>query len=341
MANGNFAGGNGSANNPYLIEDAWDLNAIRNKDDAHYKLISDIDLNVLPFNDGEGWEPINYFRGTLDGNGYSIKNLYINTNSRQGGLFRRINGTIKNLLIVNPHIYSEVGHIGALAGSDYFGKVENVGVIGGKIQSTDSFSYAGGLVGRAQYARYYNCFTNCTVEGIRYVGGLFGLVNYFVSKLYSSFSCSAVIGSQDVGGLAGRASNTNVSQFKDSFWDIEASGQTTSAIGIGLTTQQMKTAQTFIDAGWHEKILEDGTFVWKLKDGEYPKLWFEKSNKIFFYTDEGYKIYKNSEWITVLTNYPSIEEFREYGMKNLDRLTNKEFRKLKSDRVKIIVFKEA
>ena len=36
MANGNFAGGKGTKSNPYLIEDADDLNAIRNNLVAHY-----------------------------------------------------------------------------------------------------------------------------------------------------------------------------------------------------------------------------------------------------------------------------------------------------------------
>lgn len=70
MANGNFAGGDGTPENPYLIEDAFDLDAVRNNLRAHYQLINDIDLNISPFNEGEGWEPINKTSiGTLDGSG--------------------------------------------------------------------------------------------------------------------------------------------------------------------------------------------------------------------------------------------------------------------------------
>ena len=42
MAQGFFAGGNGTKENPFLIEDADDLNAIRNNLSAHYKMINDI-----------------------------------------------------------------------------------------------------------------------------------------------------------------------------------------------------------------------------------------------------------------------------------------------------------
>lgn len=88
MANGMFAGGVGTEDNPYLIEDIEDLSAIRNNLGAYYRLISNINMNIYPYNEGAGWDPIDGFYGTLDGDGYIISNLYINRPDRDGvGLF--------------------------------------------------------------------------------------------------------------------------------------------------------------------------------------------------------------------------------------------------------------
>ena len=81
------------------------------------KLGADIDMN------GDDWTPIGYYysqnnqkyySGTFDGQGYVIKNMKIDiiktkTSSGQNlynGLFSNINGTIQNVTLINPIIYS-------------------------------------------------------------------------------------------------------------------------------------------------------------------------------------------------------------------------------------------
>ena len=61
-----------------------------------------------------------------------------------------------------------------------------------------------------------------------------------------------------------------------SFWDIQTSGQTTSAGGTGKTTVEMQTANTFLEAGWDfVEETENGTDdIWWILDGQnYPRLW--------------------------------------------------------------------
>ena len=65
MSLGNFGGGDGSAKSPFLIEDAWDLNAMRKYLSSHFILMNDINMNTNPFNEHEGWEPINDFVGVI------------------------------------------------------------------------------------------------------------------------------------------------------------------------------------------------------------------------------------------------------------------------------------
>lgn len=78
-----FAGGDGSAANPYQIENAEQLDAVRKKLNAHYVLNKDIDLSEI-----ENWQPIGKitgdrykigkgFTGSLNGNGHAIKNMKI------------------------------------------------------------------------------------------------------------------------------------------------------------------------------------------------------------------------------------------------------------------------
>jgi hypothetical protein len=50
-----------------------------------------------------------------------------------------------------------------------------------------------------------------------------------------------------VGGLLGRSGGETIN---NCFWDIQASGQSSSAGGEGKTTAQMKKSATYIAAGW-------------------------------------------------------------------------------------------
>jgi hypothetical protein len=63
-----------------------------------------------------------------------------------------------------------------------------------------------------------------------------------------------------------------------SFWDVDASDQPTSEGGIALETAAMKTASTFLDAGW-DFIGETANGVedtwWILEGEDYPRLFWE------------------------------------------------------------------
>ncbi len=53
-----FSSGNGTEGDPFIIMTAAHLNEIRDFPNAYFKLGADIDLDVDPFNAGEGWVPI-------------------------------------------------------------------------------------------------------------------------------------------------------------------------------------------------------------------------------------------------------------------------------------------
>lgn len=64
------------------------------------------------------------------------------------------------------------------------------------------------------------------------------------------------------GGLIGSGSGNTVTE---SFWDVEKSGQTTSAGGIGKTTDEMHSASTF--AGWDIGTQGGTGEAWRIYDG--------------------------------------------------------------------------
>jgi hypothetical protein len=137
----------------------------------------------------------------------------------------------------------------------------------------------GGLVG-------YNCgaesdggvittsYSRATASGTFGVGGLVG--RNLVGDIVASYSTGTVTGDESAGGLVGLGSGS--SNIMSSFWDIETSGQTTSAVGSGLTTVEMQTASTFLEAGWDfVDETENGTeeIWWILEGKDYPRLWWE------------------------------------------------------------------
>jgi hypothetical protein len=161
-------------------------------------------------------------------------------------------------------------------------------IVGGLVGDTDpesnlNLSYStgfvtgiecvGGLVGCHGNGNISNCYSTSTVSGDNLVGGLVGLS---FGTVTTSYSTGKVTGNIDVGGLVGN--NFDTEEVIDCFWDIQVSGQATSAGGIGLTTDEMQIGSTFIEAGWDfVDETDNGTedIWWILEGQDYPRLWWE------------------------------------------------------------------
>ncbi|MFA7710395.1 MAG: GLUG motif-containing protein [Candidatus Neomarinimicrobiota bacterium] len=209
LGQGAFAGGSGTAEDPYLVATAAQLDSVRHYLTAYFKQTADIDLNVSPYSEGEGWEPIGtsymsaYFTGTYDGDGHEIAGLYINRPSRANtGLFGNTSGAkILNLGVVNVNVS---GHekTGALVGYMESGDTLINCYSAGNILGNDY--QAGGLIGRAYSSAIINCFSTADVTGGEYyVGGLAGSINgnTHIEACYASGSVTGDYYS--VGGLIG------------------------------------------------------------------------------------------------------------------------------------------
>jgi len=133
---------------------------------------------------------------------------------------------------------------------------------------------AGGLVG-SNGGTVSRCYSTATVSGANHVGGLVGGAYDSSALVYHCYSAGKVSGGSRAGGVQGDGWPDCVVA---GFWDIETSGKDWSAGGTGLTTTEMQTASTFLEAGWDFiDETENGTddIWWILEGQDYPRLWWE------------------------------------------------------------------
>ena len=219
-----FAGGTGVESDPYLISTTAQLNNVRNYLGAHFKMVNDIEFTDADFaeggafyNDGAGWAPIgdategnsgfvgDGFTGTFDGNGYTVKNLYIyisGNSAKFAGLFGFSSGTIKNL-----------------------------GMVDGSITAVTRFEhdFAGSIVGVAA-GTVTNCYNTGTVSGID-AGGIAGYIsNGSISACYNTGN---VTGRTYAGGIAGHIWQGTITNCYNTG---SVSGRTTSTVYAGGIT---------------------------------------------------------------------------------------------------------
>ena len=210
--NGSFGGGDGTLDNPYLIEDVWDLQNMSGDLAAYYALSNDIDASATAtWNAGAGFVPVGRrnqdFTGSLDGRNHTITDLYIYRESTEYvGLFGSIgaSGWVRDLGIAQGDVYGK-SFVGGLAGASR-GAVDGVHYTG-KVSGTGS--YVGGLMGFNNGGYVNESHTAGLVSG----GGdeMGGLVGFNTGPVADCHSTSDVTGATQVGGLVGedRGSTSN------------------------------------------------------------------------------------------------------------------------------------
>ena len=130
-------------------------------------------MNAAPYNQGTGWSRIgtagNPFKGTFDGRGHAIKNLYMNISDSshqtdcEQGLFGSISGggSVKNLWVENASVSAG----------------RNTGI----------------LVGMLGNGTIENCSASRTIHGNGRIGGIVGSIQDSSAVVSGSFSTASVI----------------------------------------------------------------------------------------------------------------------------------------------------
>lgn len=169
-----FAGGSGTANDPYLVADAIQLSSVRYYPTCHFLQIADIDLNVYPYNQGIGWQSMT-FSGVYNGGNYQIANMMINRtgSTYHNGLFAGAQ-ELKNINLTNFNITGGA-RIGGLVAGLSSGTVTNCSVSGTITGDTNFNGVVGGLIGIVSgSATISNCQTNVNIVNSSTTGGLVG-----------------------------------------------------------------------------------------------------------------------------------------------------------------------
>ncbi len=244
--------------------------------DASYTLANDIDASETSnWNSSAGFSSVGTFTGVLDGGYHEISNL-----KATQGLFSVLSGggtIVRNLGLLNV---TGTGGSVALTARDSV-SITNVYATG-----TITGGVAGGLVGWLGSAFIDNSYSAVNVTGSGSTGGIAGslsgasvgqplpeirnsyatgsvtntgsdnwaraggAVGYTcVGKLINSYATGQVSGGTHAGGLVGYIDFDQMT-ITNSFWNVETTGQATSAYnhGTGLTIQQMTQQSNF--TGW-------------------------------------------------------------------------------------------
>lgn len=122
-ASSDFAGGNGSAANPYQIANLEQLCKVGSHNGVYYIQTANIDLNYQDFS--ALFTSDVPFNGNYNGNGCSISNIMGTSEADYRGIFSKIGekGSVSNL-IVTGGTYQGKSFIGMIAGSNE-GTIEN------------------------------------------------------------------------------------------------------------------------------------------------------------------------------------------------------------------------
>lgn len=181
---------------------------------ADAKLMADITMTGST----KPWEPIAWidaeyttirsYSGTFDGQGYTIRNLYLNDSSKlNGGLFGRIEGgTVRNVIIADSFI-SVDSNGGAIAGDCY----DNVIIEGcGNLNTTVTGGYDnGGIVGFARGTTIRACWNTGTIEDSSNAGGIVGFAHLDMA-ITGCWNKGTITSDEAAGGMVARASGDDV-----------------------------------------------------------------------------------------------------------------------------------
>lgn len=201
------AGGDGTAESPYLISSAGDLAQIVKAPGANYRVAQDFDAHGTSV-------AMEEFSGVLDGNGKTISNLDVTSDHYYGGLFGTTSdATIKNLTLrdVTATVNPANQQFGLLSGFAMSTNVSNVKVQNGSIDGGESMATPlGTLLGMATASsKVSDCYiTDMEINAnSRTVGGVAGELRTGSTITNTAIHNSGISALGELGGITGIVGN--------------------------------------------------------------------------------------------------------------------------------------
>jgi len=206
---------------------AWFANQVNTvKAAVSYNAVLDNDIDLCGFN----WTPIGYpssyaYKGTFDGQGYTVDNLYINSDGTFLGLFGRLTqgATIQNIVVKGSITSSSTStsglKTGGLAGnaSGSSSKPVRITNVTNYVNITGHAKYAAGIVGYAgTYVLIDRCanYGNVTLSHDTNTKGTdaagIAYLNATSSTITNSYNCGTIVANNNVGGIYATSVNAVV-----------------------------------------------------------------------------------------------------------------------------------
>ena len=289
--------GSGTEIDPYQISTAAQLKLFRDivngtggqtqNAGAHAKLMNDIVLNDGTFDENgtytpgasgkaaEKWTPIAYsglfnehttlyYTGTFDGQGHTIKGLYVSINNATSigdavclGLFSTAKKAVIRNVTVTGYVFGFAGNLGGIVGYLSDGTIENCAnycTVKSTLADTEGPSYVGGIAGAMDKGSVIrDCYNTGTITVVEYrewnmTGGVVGYNDD--SAVSNCYNAGKVAGSWNYNGeIAGGSNagdeNGNPSTVSNCYY-LDGTGWNAVGNGKGsITNTESKTAAQF------------------------------------------------------------------------------------------------
>lgn len=290
-----FVTGSGTETDPYQISTAEGLKWFRDKVNgsngqtqnpaACAVLMNNIVLNDGTFDENgiytpgasgktaETWTPIAYsglfnehttlyYTGTFDGQGHTIKGLYVSVSDAPNmeaevclGLFSTAKTAVIRNVTVTGYVFGFAGNLGGIVGYLSDGTIENCAnycTVKSTLAATEGPSYVGGIAGAIDKRSVIrDCYNTGTITVVEYcewnmTGGVVGYNDSAVSNCYNA---GKVAGSGNYNGeIAGSNAgdeNGNPSTVSNCYY-LDGTGRNAVGNGKGsITNTESKTAAQF------------------------------------------------------------------------------------------------
>lgn len=255
-----FSGGSGSSSDPWQITTWEDLHNIRNDYKDDFILMNDLTVNMTGYSTyGANWDPIDKFEGDLNGQGFEIQGLIINSNENNTAFIGKLdeNAKITSLGIVNAQVTGTGERVAVMVGHAVESQILDsyadghvhggssswgLGILVGELEEslvqrsfttgkiTGGYWAAGGLVGENYEGQIEDSYSHVLVNPDHHddgrVGGLVGNIigdDNYEGTVKRSFSTNkAFVGSEYFGPIG--KTNKPLNLF-GVYWDKERSSR--------------------------------------------------------------------------------------------------------------------
>jgi len=225
------------------------------------KMTADIDMT------GIAMQPINLsdysFRGTFDGQGHALTNVYINHGDEERtGLFNTLDGaTVKNLKLTGE-FYTNAKFIGAIAGYTYNNTlIENCDLAVNLYSTVNGDGTGGGLIGVNETAGTVvnNCLVNCPLfgESTDHCGGICGwATNSLTVKNTLIISQGFTVGGNESNTISRNPDNCSVSNvyYVEQLGSASGTKVTAEELASGKIAYTLNGSKSEGDLAWFQTI---------------------------------------------------------------------------------------